>query len=140
MSTLSYSGLNDALVEACPELAAELAAMRKGWAGEEPGPHVVFGDIFASYLVRLATRPDREDAAARMRAALAFLERLACDPDMEVRCVAQVSVLESVLDRPGAFRRVEADMGPCTIRLAREVARSWGRTIDEFGEAGVMAK
>lgn len=140
MRTLSYSGLNDALVEACPELAAELAAMREEWAGEEPGPHVVFGDIFAAHLVRLATQPDGEDAAARVRVALAFLERLACDPDFEVRCVAQVSVLESVLDSPGAFRRVEADMGPCTLRLAREVARSWGRTVDELGEAGAIAR
>lgn len=132
MKPLAYASLNESLIEACPELAAELEGERGGRFGEEPGPHVVYGDLIAGHLVRLATQPDSEDVIGRRDGALAFLERLACDPDFEVRCVAQVSVLESVLDSPGAFCRLEAGMGPCTIRLVHEVARSWGRTVEEL--------
>ena len=123
---VTYENMNDKMAEAVPEVAEEYAAELRWWGDDKPGPHVIYGNIFAHYLLRLL-KSDGENE--RLRRAFEFLEVLASHEDPLVRDVVNATVVSDLfIDR----RTVEAArrfMGPKTLESA-DANEPWHR-LDE---------
>jgi hypothetical protein len=113
--------LNRALVQRFPGLVPPYMELKRLWGGEEPGPHIVYGDVLAPFIrTALAQASMRE-----LTPVMEFLEELSTSADGDVLDVVVTSVLEPLLDyehRP----RFEDAMGPRTRRL-------WGRLVADAG-------
>lgn len=119
---MTYAELNGLLVRRLPELSDKYWELRKLWEGDEPGPHVVYGDLLAPYVVELL-ETGRDPAA--LQRAFALIEELASDGRGEIRDVAGASVLEAVIQRSSTRERAWALMGPATQLMARTIAKAW---------------
>jgi hypothetical protein len=118
MAGLSYNTLNDELAKRVPELSSAVAGFLQQW-DDEPGPHVVFGDLLVPYLERAARGQSRSPGVA---AALDLLEDMVASfDDDEIRNVAGASVLEPLSGNPEAWSALRALMGPHTRRLADQI-------------------
>jgi hypothetical protein len=118
MAGLSYNALNDELAKRVPELANAVARLRQQW-DDEPGPHVVFGDLLVPYLEKAARAQARPPGVA---AALELLEDMITTfDDDEIRNVAGASVLEPLSGNPEAWSALRPLMGPHTCRLADQL-------------------
>ena len=113
--------MNTLLVRRFPAAIDGYFAIKRLWAGEEPGPHIVYGDIFVP-LVRAALNGTSN---AELRAAMDFLEELSETGDVVVLEVVVTTILESLLDAPGRVR-LESSMGPRTLKL-------WKRLLADAG-------
>ena len=121
---LHYTELNTTLLARFPELFDGYAELKAIWDGDEPGPHVLYGDLLAPHLIALLTRPETE--IARLRS-FVFLEELAQSDDQRIRDVLGASVLERLLSEPPATRSAaRAYMGPHTRALAEAIEQAWG--------------
>lgn len=111
--------LNRVLVRRFPVLVDGYLEMKRLWGGDEPGPHVVYGDLLVPYISGALTEGTSPQELAH---AMEFLEELSTAADGEVLDVVVTSVLEPLLDeeqRP----RLEGAMGPRTLKLWRRLAR-----------------
>ena len=121
MSTLKYEGLNDELARRVPELAPGVARIRREWDDEEPGPHVVYGDLPVPYLERAAKESTH---APSLTAALDLLEEMITSfDDEEIKNVAGASVLEPLSGNRDAWFALRGFMGPYTGALADQMLK-----------------
>jgi len=114
--------LNRALVRRFPVLVDGYLEVKRLWGGEEPGPHVVFGDVLVPFIRTALTQ---EPSASELAPVMEFLEELSSTADSDTLDVVVTSVLEPLLDvahRP----RFEEAMGPRTRGL-------WGRLVADMG-------
>lgn len=106
---LQYSTLNEQLFKTIPELEFAGRRLNRDWDGEEPGPHVVFGDILLPWLTLKLTEHDHE----RLLVVFEFLEVVASHPDIEVQNVIAHSVLEPGICSDGQIHSLaKRYMGP----------------------------
>jgi hypothetical protein len=113
--------LNRALVLRFPELVAPYLEVKRLWGGEEPGPHVVYGDVLVPFISTTLARV----SAAELAPVMDFLEELSTSADSDTLDVVVTSVLEALLDDPQRARFEDA-MGPRTRKL-------WGRLKADAG-------
>jgi hypothetical protein len=119
---ISYPALNTELLRRLPQLRKRYAELQGLWGEEEPGPHVVYGDVLVPYLIESLTEaPDNSG----LTAAFAFLEDLLGVDNQEIRDLVGASVLEDLYDVPGARTRAKQHMGPATRRLAEQIGAAW---------------
>ena len=105
--------LNLLLVRRFPPLVDGYLAAKRLWGGDEPGPHVVFGDVLVPFIrTALSGSVDQEQITAVAH----FLEDLSGRADNDVLDVVVTSVLEPLLGDPGV-QVLESAMGPRTLRL-----------------------
>jgi hypothetical protein len=105
--------LNRKLVRRFPELVDGYLEAKRLWGGEEPGPHVVYGDVLVPFIrMALVGRTSHNDLAPVME----FLEGLSATTDSETLDVVVTSVLEPLLDDEHRVRFEDA-MGPRTRKL-----------------------
>jgi hypothetical protein len=119
---VKYTDLNGLLVRRLPELSDKYWELRKLWEGDEPGPHVVYGDLLAPYVVELL---ETSGDAGALERAFALMEELATAALGEIRDVVGASVLEAVIQNPVARERAWPLMGPVTGQMARRIAEAW---------------
>ena len=113
--------LNRELIHRFPELLPGYLEVKRLWGGEEPGPHITYGDVFVPFI-----RGALEDASPReLTPVMEFLETLSTSADGDTLDVVVTSVLEPLLEdwhRP----RLEAAMGPRTRKLWTRLVRDSG--------------
>jgi hypothetical protein len=118
----AYAALNSELLKRLTELRDRYAGLRELWDDEEPGPHVVFGDVLVPYLIETLTEAPKTPGLA---VAFEFLEELLGSADQNIRDVVGGSVLEDLYDAPSARANATRLMGPATRRLAEQIGEAW---------------
>jgi hypothetical protein len=91
-------------------------------------PHVSYGSIFVEYIQSLVQKlqtPHRDDAEHELKKAFDLIEQLSGSSDFELRCLAETSVLESLLGEPAGLARFVSYLGPDSKKLARKIAEKW---------------
>ena len=88
-----------------------------------PGNHVVYGDIFTPYLIRLAWGPPEDKE--HLDAAIDFLEGMCLNKDVRVQEVAIVTVLEYVSGRSLLMARLEPHFGPVLREELEKLEAAW---------------
>jgi len=120
---MKYSELNQLLLQRLPELFAGYAELKAIGDGDEPGPHVLYGDVLVPYLTALLKSRGSDVALARI---FRLLEELALSGEQDIRDVLGASVLEGLNGERDARDAARDYMGPGTKRLAEEIERAWG--------------
>ncbi len=115
---LTYSTLNDKLLLAFPELTERVAQERQLWGADEPGPHIIYGDVFLPYLVSLL---EKGVSDSELEPPFRLLEALSAEPDPRVQEVAAFSVLEGLLEKTHVLERALLLMGPHTRHIVGEI-------------------
>lgn len=104
-------------------VAPDVQALREWWGADEPGLHIVVGDVLAPQIIRAAESGDD----ASLQSLCVFMERMATSSDERVRNALTVSLLERLGDDRERLDRARTAMGPKTLALSREIEGFWGR-------------
>jgi|SRR5208283_3779393 len=123
MQGLAYADVIPYLLKVIPEIR-QLYERRVKALYAENNPHVIYGSIFFEHIESLEKQlegPNREAAESSLRKAFLLLEELSSSEDFQTRCLAETSVLESLLGEKGGHKRYERFMGSETRKLARDV-------------------
>lgn len=118
-----YSELNAELLRRFPDLGPGFATMKDMWEGEEPGPHVVYGDLLVPYLTALLEPGTASPVLDRL---FSFLEELLVSGDAKVRDLVGGSILEPLNQPPALRQEARKHMRPMTRALSEEVEKAWG--------------
>src|SRR5574341_1598330 len=118
-----YSKLNTMLLESFPQLTAAYREAVRVSDGDEPGPHVVFGDVLTPHIIHLL-ESDGHDS--ELKAIFEFLEALVPSCNSDVRDVVGASVCERLNDRRSWRERARTFMGANTLQLSKDLERAWG--------------
>jgi hypothetical protein len=119
--TVRYEDVSDKLMEHVPELREAYEAELKWWGNDQPGPHVVYGDVLNPYIDRLLQSGDQ----AALRRVFAFLEILSCCEDQRVQELVAVTVCEHLGDDEERLRDARRFMGPATLKHCDDVEKFW---------------
>jgi hypothetical protein len=104
-----------------PELRPPYEKELSWWEGEEPGLHIIFGNILTPYIVNLLeSGSDRE----KLEQAFNFLEDMAHSNDPEVINVLYVTILEHI-GGDDILAIAERFMGPKTKVMSQEIEEYW---------------
>jgi hypothetical protein len=124
VSQIHYANVAEALVDAVPELRPRYEEERHWWEDENPGPHVIFGDVLNPYLIDLLDSGGHEDT---LRQVFQFLELLATHADVHIQELVAVTVCERLGDCRERLQRAYKFMGTRTRQFSKEVEDFWGR-------------
>lgn len=146
-----YGDIERQIVERLPELrpAAEYYWQVQGEPGSDPGPYILFEDMFGAYVTILLAMPDSPRRDELLRRAFSLTEAMLLDGDEEVRNLAYIGLLEA----QGAWwwRRAQPFMGPASQRALDEHEPSWrtethpstaddAQFIDLYGVRGIIVR
>lgn len=115
--------LETELIEQLPELEEGYAKMLEFWGDEDPGPHIVVGNLLNPFLEE-ALKEGRADDAKR---ALDFVERMAVSEDEDLVNVVYVTVCEYLVLNDTLDELAQPLFGPETKRICQETADWWRR-------------
>jgi len=127
-SEVRFEDMTDLLVTKVPELREQIDEVRRWWAPEVPGQHIVYGDVLNPYLESLL---ETGESDSRLRDLFAFLEELAKNPDVHVQEVVVATVLEYLLGYPALFAKAREFMAPTTLAMSYELERGWQDFYDK---------
>ncbi|CBN54228.1 MULTISPECIES: DUF7674 family protein [Kamptonema] len=123
MSELKFENIGEKLVEVVPELRQSYELELKWWGNEQPGPHIIFGDLLNPYLISLLESHNQPI----LKQIFTFLEQLANHEDIKVQEVVAVTVCERLGDNPEWLSKVRQYMGKTTLQFSQEIEAFWGR-------------
>jgi hypothetical protein len=106
-----------------PELEARFRGVTAWWEGDDPGLHVLVGDVLTPFVIAVIESGDDTE----IEHTLDFVERLANEDDPDLRNALTVSLLEGLGDSPDLLATARQRMGPKTLDLSRRVEGFWGR-------------
>ncbi len=123
---LTYNKLTYELLKILPELNEPYKRMVISWEhmNELPGVHIVFGDIFAKYIINYVKNTNIHNIS-KIKKIFNFIEKMVNSKDFEVRSVAEVSVLESLIDN-NVIDLVCNHIKPITLKKVVEIKKKWG--------------
>lgn len=121
-SAMKYEDVSNALVALLPELEPGYRNLGGG-SGDEPGPHVVFGNLLGPYLEHLLDTNDE----TRLNAVFAFLESLSSSPEVSIQEIVWATVCENLLVDDDRLEKARGFMGPMTLKLSRDIEDYWQR-------------
>ena len=122
--SINYGNVVRRMLQAIPEVHP-FYEKEIEWSGEEePGPHIVFGDVLNPYLIDLLKQDNQEEELERI---FSFFEEMAVSSDIKVQEVLAVTVMERLGDDPTVLKKAEKYMGPKTRMISDEIERFWGR-------------
>ena len=113
-----YKQINEALVDALPELRDKYEEELAAW-GEEMGPHVIYGDLLNPYLAQLLDAPDDRRTNETLRRVFGFLDQLLAHPDPDFSDVARTTVAEDLESNRRRLERARPFMGPLMAEETR---------------------
>jgi hypothetical protein len=120
---LSYSELNAELVRRFSDLGPGYGRLKDMWEGEEPGPHIVYGDLLVPYVTALL---ESGTGSPLLESVFSFLEELLQNEDAQVRDLVGASVLEPLNQPPALRQQARRHMRPMTLALSEQVEEAWG--------------
>jgi len=109
--------LQEELLRVIPELGSAYRAEREWWRDELPPTHVIFGDLFAPYLLKLLD--DQKDAG--LVRAFGLLERMVLEGDEQVREMVITEVFERLAGDKRRSARARPYLGPGLLEVVRGV-------------------
>ncbi len=109
VSSVSYSSLNELLIEEIRALGDAYRNELAEWAGETPGPHG-FADLLVPYIVEL--NEELVGGAKELTHIFDFLEKLANHSNSEISEVIALSVIDPLRNRYGGKGTWYMMMGP----------------------------
>jgi hypothetical protein len=120
IQSMQHSEIGEALVNALPELSADLAGYRAEWTvgPERPGPYNISCDVLFPALKRWLESGDSND---QLRRTFLVLEQLANEPDQEVHYWVN-DVAEWLTQETQWLKAAQPFFGPHFGRLVR---RRW---------------
>ncbi len=119
---VKYSELNGELLRRFPELFSGYAELKAMWDGDEPGPHVLYGDVLVPWLATLLRSHGNEMAKVRV---FAFLEELASSDAQDIRDLLGASVLEGLHAYADVLPEAREYMGQHTKSLDETIRDAW---------------
>lgn len=122
-SRLTYSDLNQTLLAQFPELADAYAKVKEIWEGDEPGPHIVYGDVLTPYVIQLL---ESKSSDSQLRRIFEYLEGLLGQGDQTIKDVVGASVLERLNDKVAWREQARTHMGPASLELSKRLQDAWG--------------
>lgn len=118
------SVLTGMLVQALPELRADVHDAQAKWGHSDMGAHNLADEVLNPYLERLLkTDPLPEDDLVK---AWDFVEGLAAHPEAYFQEVAAVTIVEQLVQDKVALRIGRRFMGPQTTLMADAMEKAWG--------------
>ncbi len=123
MSELKFENIGEKLVEVVPELRQSYELELELWGNEQPGPHIIFGDLLNPYLISLLESHNQPI----LKQIFTFLEQLANHEDIKVQEVVAVTVCERLGDNPEWLLKARQYMDKTTLRFSDEIEAFWGR-------------
>jgi hypothetical protein len=118
MSELTYDNLLLELTRSVPGVLSDDSS-------QDATPYSVFDFAVCDFLRSLATKP--EQVTNDLTVLFSFFERMASAPDLEVRNVLVVSILEELLSDSAMLHKVWDFMGPTTKEFVVRTAVSQNR-------------
>ena len=123
MSELKFENIGEKLVEVVPELQQSYELELEWWGNEQPGPHIIFGDLLNPYLISLLESHNQPI----LKQIFTFLEQLANHEDIKVQEVVAVTVCERLGDNLEWLSKARQYMGKTTLQFSQEIEAFWGR-------------
>ena len=123
MSELKFENIGEKLVEVVPELRQSYELELEWWGNEQPGPHIIFGDLLNPHLISLLESHNQPI----LKKIFTFLEQLANHEDIKVQEVVAVTVCERLGDNPEWLSKARQYMGKTTLQFSEEIEAFWGR-------------
>ena len=107
-----------------------------------PMAHLIYDDVFTPFtLERLNKANPTEADNDLITRVFNLIEELLHHEDFEVRCVAEVSFLEPLLDKIKPMGRLEQYLLPKSLEAARCIAERWyGRNPYTWEQPDIKAK
>src|SRR5262245_39436553 len=148
---LTYREIERQIVEILPELrpAAEYYWRVQGEPGSDPGPYVLFEDVFGAYVKILLAMSNSLRRDELLRSAFALADTMLQADDESIRDLAFIGLLES----QGAWwwRLAQPFMGLASLRALDEREPWWrtdtepltsdsGELIDLYGVRCIIAR
>lgn len=116
MRAITYDDMAERLIEEFPELKVRYNSELEWWRDEQPGPHIVYGDIFVPYL---RSRLKAKDKGFLQRA-FRFLEELSKSGDTRIQEVIAFSVCEPLAGDAVAVEAAQPYIGLVTRGFMEE--------------------
>lgn len=132
---IHYSDVIAYLLDRMPELQPLYTEMASRWHGSQPGPHIVFVDLFAVYIDGVIRDSNSQISQANepiLKKAFSIIEDLACSSDFDVQCLVETGILEHFLGEAGGGVIYARFMGANTKKYARILAKRWGNNPSAF--------
>ncbi len=126
MIGITFENMAEKLIEVVPELRCQYESELEWWGDEQPGTHIIFGDVLNPYLICLLESGNQEAIMVRI---FAFLEELASHEDTRVQEVVAVTVCERLGDDSKVIEKARRYMGKKTLSLSNEIEDFWGRDV-----------
>lgn len=123
MSEFRFENIAEKLVEVVPELQQSYELELEWWGTEQPGAHIIFGDLLNPYLISLLESHNQPI----LKQIFTFLELLANHEDIKVQEVVAVTVCERLGDNPEWLSKARQYMGKTTLQFSHEIEAFWGR-------------
>ena len=122
-----YKELYNDFVGLFPEDSARFQQLEEeaGVLKEEDGMYVLFDMVVVPFI-----REIRKGNAEKTKKAFDFIERMEVDEDPEIANVAEVSVLEALMNDPGGMKTYVEFIGPQSLEAARHMSEFYD--VDPF--------
>ena len=129
----------DRLFTEIPEIhsiGGELKQILDEYLAEGPRAHLVYEDILSYFILNLLNKdyliPQEKELIKKL---FKLIEELATHEDHEVRCVAEVSLIEPLLDKMNPIEKLINHLLPKSLELAKEVGKfRFGFNTDNWGK------
>ena len=127
MHDLHYHEVVERLLDVIPEIRPSFDEEAKKWDSRRPHPDIVFGTLFSNLIAeKVRCQLNGFDETKEIvKRAFSLLEELSASSDFKTRCLAEVSVLESLLGDEGGVQLYIPFMGLRTRKLAEELVHRW---------------
>jgi len=126
MIGITFENMAEKLLEVVPELRDQYESELEWWGEEQPGAHIIYGNLLNPYLITLLDSGDQERILVSI---FAFLEELASHEDPRVQEVVAVTVCEHLGDDLKNIEKARKYMGSKTLSLSNEIDNFWGRKV-----------
>ena len=126
MTDIKYQNVTATLLSDIPEVSDDLADEQKNWDPDDVHAHVVYGSIFAKYVIRVEESwrgTSDKKCEALLGRCFKHVEKLAGSSDFETRCVIEASFIETLIGENGDWSRYSRFFGPKTKKMATNVQR-----------------
>ena len=129
MEGITRHNMVEKLFEHLPELRSAMDEMVAYLNNENPGSHIVYGDVLNPHIDKLL---DERGSDKKLKQIFDFLEILSNNEDVHIQEVVVVSVLEH-FDKE-ALEKVRPYMGPTTLHFLSEMEKFRDRMTRDYRE------